>query len=121
MRHAVDGKALPCLVTPVGRNIDSGARNLLYDQQLPKVDGTLFAGLPCRSQRSIWVQLAIVTSRSVKRLGVKRKYLSATMAEVLPLLLAPTKMVVLGSKSTCVDFSFRELLISTNLIRMFQT
>lgn len=42
----------------------------------------------------------------------------ATIAEVLPLLLAPTKIVVFLSKSKCVAFSFRKFEISTNLIRM---
>ena len=62
-------------------------------------------------------QLDRVKSR-VDRLRDLKKVISASIAEVLPLLLAPTKRVSLFEKSIRQHFSFRKLRISTKSIFM---
>jgi hypothetical protein len=62
---------------------------------------------------SILGQFESVKSWVVNLFGSDRKDLRARVAEVFPLLLAPTKRVVSALKSIRTDFSFRKFWIST--------
>lgn len=68
---------------------------------------------------SISSQFDIVKSVNVNLWRSFRNRISASIAEVFPLLFAPTKMVLFSENSIWQDFSFRKFLISTNAIFIF--